>query len=292
MNNDAGQVIINSSYLKNGNIVASNFEIEGKIINIKNTCAFDTVSEIILNAYSNFFSELTQFINAHTNNNMSNYNDFISLYAREGPSNSVYERRACILFDSYNCQNRSTLDCNINIFEIYNEVMDDILPLTETTTCFMNCPTQVIQKYVIDCPCRGVWGNGFINLQNFVNSFLNQDGKMFGGCYHYSSKVRVILGPYVCIDVTEYFARVGNRDYRFLLKDIPTTLNLNLSDYVLVGAAAYKPGHYVAYCRSPSNIWDKRDDMNHQGKRIFLSDNELQEKLKFDFFFYVKSSTN
>lgn len=74
------------------------------------------------------------------------------------------------------------------------------------------------------------------------------------------------------------------------MEDIPIELKINDKKFKLTGAVQCKnESHYIAYCKTISGIWDKRDDLEINGE--INHENNLnkftKEEMKFSFFFYV-----
>lgn len=210
------------------------------------------------------------------------------MYAGENTSKAVYKRRAYILHDVYNC-NDTSLDCTINIGELFTKLMIGNTSSTKKEYCVKGCFDKIEPVTVLEIAIANVFSEGFVHLQSSINKNLNTIEKLCCCCNNYSTNVDIEIGTYICLDISNYFIQFRDEDYFCTLQDIPIKLTLQNNNFQLSGVAVYEPGHYIAYCRSVSGEWDKRNDMTQFNKKIHLTDSEVRKKkIKLSLLFYVQ----
>lgn len=278
--------INNKSYLKNANLLQFKL-VDGSPLFLSNTCAFDSISELMVNG----FNQMRHFQNIITENrniDLISYLDFIYTYAEQGPSPTVYKKRAYILKSLYNCKD-SHLDCYTNINNLFDKLFENELFSIKKLEC--ECKYVNQEKVMsMQCPAKNVQEEGFKNLEEAINYEINVKGLLCRICNQKAKNSVIKLGPYLWLDVEYYFIQGLGYDYYCSLNDIPKLLLINNRKFYLSGAVQYVPGHYISFCRSINDKWDKRDDMSRKAQNIAVSGGECKKPMKFSSFLYIEST--
>lgn len=242
-----------SFLLPNGN----NVKIKNIITCFSNTCAFDTMSQIV-SALSHDFEEVKCFISK--NRGQYEFFQFISNMNSKNPvKKSILTARSTLLeqlFKRKRCSNDfTTINCKCNIEFLIKKLLPPSVHCTANCGCedspnktwsflpidLRNLKLQNVQKYV-------VW--------NIINKPCRVCHKMPTVCYE----------PYVCIDVQSLQPLIQSKS---LLNSIEAAINLNGHVYNLRGVAEFipplitglkSPGHYIAHVRRSDGVWEMYDD--------------------------------
>ncbi|KAK3917483.1 120.7 kDa protein in NOF-FB transposable element [Frankliniella fusca] len=80
--------------------------------------------------------------------------------------------------------------------------------------------------------------------------------------------VKCKFGPHLLVSVDVYGSSEELKTPRTTIKleDLPVTLKLLGSQFILSGVAARQPGHYVAYCRRATGHWEVFNDLSKSVK--------------------------
>lgn len=267
-------------HLVNGHLQGeARIQLINRSIQIANTCAFDTVAEIVANAYetSNLFRNAFR-----VEKNKTEFLQFVEAYVREGPSNSIYAMQGQLLFQLYNHRfdaTRDQLSCWCNIFEIFPKLFSCALsPAFETWTCCVrDCEVTEPKLFHISISILNIERFGYSRIEHDVTKYLERKNQNCKNCpYRETATVKITLSPiYLCMDVEDSFISPAQRILNSRpLNDIPINLHLQGIDFVLVGAAEHRINHYIAHCRSSTNQWTVKNDLRPDLGQPTLSSQE------------------
>lgn len=267
---DSGQNAPTSMYngheiLENGNKRRNLIQPNGYNISIRvaNTCAFDAAAEIFVNAYKQILCFRNTIDSRITTNK---FFFLVSEYARKGISEFVYSIRAAILKDIYICRN-NVVDCYTNINEQLQHLILEQLPMSEEIRTCSNpnstCMSTSQKKCYLELAAPS-FHDLFSTLEERINAILIRENQICRTCKQYTCRVQLMISPaYLCLNVESYFyVRRASDTNTCSLDEIPTTLRIGSTSYVLMGAAEHDRNHYVAQCRSLDNVWVRKDDLN------------------------------
>jgi len=289
-----------SGIIQNGNKLAP-VKIFNKKVSFRNTCAFDSIIEILASSYCNF-QKFKTFVDVATKSNENSILKIVLNYARAGVSKSLYRQRANLLYAYIhrNQDDSNEISCVINVCRLFEEMMENYPSLIEKIYC-NKCEynTEKIRQ-TISVQTQPILKQGIQCLQDCIQKVV-QDQIIY--CKHCQEKCAIskkIFSSYVCIDIEYVYQSMLQRAYKFSgnitsnIRDIPIYLLINNVRYVLSGVVQFiEPeiqeglGHYIAYCRSLNNNWEKRDDMHK--KTEYMGQNKLNMKIAF--IFYVQCPT-
>lgn len=178
-------------------------------------------------------------------------------------------------------------------------MMENYPSLTDNIYCNKCGYSKEKIRQTISVQTQPILKEGIQFLQNSIQK-VAQDQTV--NCEHCQEKCAIskkIFSSYICIDIEYIYQSMLQRAYGFSgniksnLKDIPVHLIINNIRYVLSGVVQFiEPkieeglGHYVAYCRSVNNNWEKRDDMCKKAEYIGPN----MSNIKIAFIFYVECS--
>lgn len=278
-------------HLVNGNlqglVAVHNYGIR---IRVNNTCGFDALTEIVVNAYIEAVG-FRRVVDSEKRGNK--FLSFVATYANSGPTNSVYSLRAELLFEIYqHAYVRPTkhrpgrINCWSSIYRQFASLFStNLSPTIERRSCHAGESCQESSKilYKISPQIPNIQELRFANLEGEVNKFLERNFEECGQC-NFRKSATVLVSPspiFLCIDVEDFFISPRQRQNNACsLQEIPITIRLKNINYTLVGAAEHQIGHYIAYCRSlHTNSWVRKDDMKNQ---------TTQQRHSYAFFFYVR----
>lgn len=277
------------AFMRNG-LGMNPFFINGNQIKFLNICPFDALSELLRSGYV-LSDSFRQYVDENSADEHDNLFKFLSIYARDGVNPTVYSRRAHILYRIFRDNPRANrnprmLDCFAAPGEVLQKAVDVDFQAVLQRTC-TSCFVQFIE------PCSSIEISGLdVGLDAFtkLNEALErcQIWRMGSRCFQcHSDEVAtesVALQPYLHIVVESWF-----NNYQCGLDDIPTSLKLAESTYILVGAIEFKMNikHFVPFCRYGSGHWDERDDISSKPQRRSLTPSEIKKKRTFNSFMYV-----
>lgn len=303
--------------LRNGNGLSA-VPIEKIKIYFRQTCAFDSISEILSNAYCEFQS-FNSFVTANLPN-MSNsdqknkkdkidqrlcYMTFLHNYSINGPDNTLYIHRGHVLRSLYPQQSTEELsiDCRVNVNQLFHRIMNEYQNIKIIKTC-LNCKKDnnnpmESSEITTNLPnVHTVWDNNYNDLEDSLNEKFQT---------HYVCKkcgnmrdTNYILGSYLLLEVetayqhSTYAESIGKdtSTVRSKVEDIPENLVINGMSFVLCGVIRFIPphttgglGHYTAYCRKNNGKWDYKDDQHGQ-KKVNCS---VKDYVKISSILYVRT---
>lgn len=121
--------------IQNGNKLAP-VKLFNKKDSLSNTCAFDSIIEILASSYCNF-KEFKKFVDVATKSNENNsVLKTASNYARTGVSKSLYRERANLLY-TYVLEKRQNDEesCVTNVCRLFEEMMENYPSLKKKIYC-------------------------------------------------------------------------------------------------------------------------------------------------------------
>lgn len=266
--------------------------INDKLVSFANSCAFDSLSEILMHAYHtvpSFFN----FVNQNKQMNCD-YLSFIISYFNSGKNlRDIYNLRGEILYNFADSNDATHVNCEFELLDLYKNIMLRYRMEPEIAECIA-CSTQYEQPFKIVEPLNiDVSKDDFTKLETAVNNALVCNNVRCDVCEQNSVNLNRNVDDFICVNVEEYFVKslnINGKQYECSIKDIPVNMLIRNKEFVLVGAVEYASHHYIAYCRNLKNVWDKRNDTNGPYYVIdSLKQKELKQKRKFSLFFYCRS---
>lgn len=238
-----------------------------------NTCAFDCITEMFVQAYKSNAS-VQQFVNYAQ---MSNYLQFIYNYANHNIDLAeIYHQRAKLLYPF----NRVTAepderDCSINITELTENMLRDnsnslISCKKFCTKCgFQNTETHfntfMLPFRVIPKLLEGE--NGCQNLQECINEiFLTPEIFICKVCHEKSLQRNYTVQDIFIIETEFIFT---NSDLKKTINSqCPINIIINNNVFEIIGLAeivhcSETTNHYIAHC-FVNGQWEKRDGLSDQ----------------------------
>lgn len=255
----------------------------GNKITFLNTCAFDSILEILCSAYCNI-KQFREFVDKCTKPDHTIINIFnaVSIYANKGICRSVYQHRANLLYllVNENSNQNNIISCTQNIVALFEKLMNDHASLIEEILCSKCNYKKLIQKPTISVSAKAILLTGIQCLEFSIHKVLENRATSCCICdvnsNNKTARSTQICGPYLCIDMEYIYddclqeAYIG-KNIKTNIKDIPVNITIKGARYILCGVVQYiKPittdglGHYIAFCRSVTNNWEKRDDCHNK----------------------------
>ncbi|CAH2084305.1 unnamed protein product [Euphydryas editha] len=260
--------------LRNGNKTGP-VKFKGTRWTALNTCAFDTLAQILFTAAidNNSYNE---FI---TNSDLPIFK-FVKYFIKFGATQGVYENRMSILNPIYakkNIEKDNTkieiapkINCTDNITKLWNILFKDKPSAIESTVCSNSlCRVYTRALPSITANHKIITRQGFTALERALE-FYHQI---------YNVHCRFCYKPIAtCFTVPQQslFIELDIRDNQSKVKmcrlsELPIHLNLKLKNddgseahlrYRLSGVVAYVTGHYLAYCRRVGGNWEMYNDLS------------------------------
>ena len=267
---------------------------------LTNTCAFDSITEIL--TFCCCYQLFRDFIEAEINHIKEKqhqcYASAVLNHFIKGNVNAIYTPRLYILMQFLKLKN-NYLDCNNNVAFIFRNLMNKYSCTKEIIKCDVCLKKEIIDKAVIPLPNLNiVLMKNYATLEEGLNKYLKTRCIHCQNCDKFNgSQIFYELGPYLYIDVEDAYKEstyakdhgIDGKEFKSGLGCIPPKLQIKNVTYILGGAIEYIPGvigHYVAYCRSISGSWEKRNDLNKKKESI----KKTLPDLRFAAIFYVKCS--
>lgn len=144
--------------------------LEKKLVQLKNTCPFDTIVEILSTAYI----DNKQYLNHLNSLNEKNLTiSFIKSYSINGPSTALYKERGNILATVFE-QTNNTLNCaSNNTFLI--EKLFKYVPSSRTEIECSNCGNQNKFNTTIEINADQILDYGLkLGFANFIDDYFSQ----------------------------------------------------------------------------------------------------------------------
>lgn len=262
--------------LKNGNFSdLRSTQIDKKMYTVTNTCAFDSIFQIICSSYvdSNIYANWVNYnVTAYT------FFELIANASRNGINSETYKKRACILQPI------------VLKYKPCKETSDGLTVLDSSCTAnyllqklFEKYPSYMEERECLDCGCKQTRSCTTLiaNLPTENIHYLTDVLKMELEYDKKCTKCRTIIktnitpGNHLFIEPVLSTIEFGKRNFNFdlpvILKDIPTTISIFDTKYTLRGLINFIPpkcksmdavGHYVSYnWREGNNDWERCDDL-------------------------------
>ncbi|KAL7295820.1 hypothetical protein TKK_0010868 [Trichogramma kaykai] len=294
-----------TGHLKNGGKLKPKKMINDVLYQFTNTCAYDTITEILTHALGNF-NHFKEYIDNNKNQLLSvNYKCFVSSlidYYNKGTYGSVYTYRAYLMLTVRDIKpdENNEVDCNTNISELFSTLMGAYDNIEEIIHCRECSITYSANVTTVNIPNVHIVHNKFSNLEDEINVYFTQERlKYCTECKKVTGATTLILGSYLWINTEDaYYKPLYNTsstkketfDYYSEVKDIPKEIKITGRTLVLCGVARYTPGrkmgHYIAYCKSIGHFWY---EINDSGNKTRLKTEDLP-KMKMAGIFYVVNS--
>lgn len=279
--------------LRNGMSMAP-IGIDGRPVKVTYTCAFDSVTELFVNAYmiSQTFKTL---VDENATDNFDDYFKLLQVYATKGVGQAIYSRRAHVLQRVLKDHAEANKDPGIlNCWSSPSEmtagaVKPDFHCLLQQTCT--RCGEQWFQSQsTIELAHVDVHTEGLAKLEEALNrASLMTIRSECATCFCREVAMEALhVGTFIQLDVQGLFGQSSSGQYKCALSEIPSSLDIQESQYVLVGAIAHTSGHFVPYCRQPSGRWDERNDCGAKPERHPQTLTQTKEKKVFNTFMYVK----
>ena len=145
--------------------------------------------------------------------------------------------------------------------------------VTESHKCnFCGHSNEIRSNYLLNVVIDNIQYDGFTGLEATITNYLKSEAEKCPVCNRHTMTISVKLHDYMNID-TYFWCEMQN--YTCNLTEILIRIQAQNQFYELVGAVEQRRSHYVSYCRSLNNLWDKRDDqpenLTELGKIIYPS---------------------
>ncbi|XP_053595591.1 120.7 kDa protein in NOF-FB transposable element isoform X1 [Microplitis demolitor] len=263
----------------------------GKKWTALNTCPFDTIIQLI------FVGALdsTRFHKYITNLDIPVFK-FLNDFMKKGPTKEIYQQRMSILHPIYNVSivdkkqleekdmmkiNVSpTINCYDNISKLWQTLLKNAPSVIETSFCSnSSCQVHTQALPVLTVNHKTIDRCGFIALEKAL-SFYN---KIFNVQCRFCNKAKAtrvtVPKEYLFLELDIRGNINASSGKRCKLSQFPIHLNLKITDnrsettlsYRLSGVAAYRTGHYFAYCRRLSGSWQIYNNSSAKPESAALS---------------------
>lgn len=261
--------------LRNGICLGPVF-IGKRLIQLKNTCPFDSIIEILATAYVDnaCYKEKVDLLkeSSLTTNLMRNY-------ATNGATADIYKERAVILASIFN-EEKNILNCAANNTWLIEKLLADMPSASQVTNC-INCKPKSSTRTSVEI--------GHMNMQNggtnrwlldSIEKYFSQIQGICKGCKHdntiqKNSGIHLILDIEFALDPRIHRILNSNSLQKLVLSEIPTTITVDKKTYILNEVIEFLPprtpdgiGHYTAYCRRIVNSWEIHDDMCKELRKL------------------------
>lgn len=284
--------------LQNGNSLQPRL-LNGYRISISNTCPFDSITEILSHCciYDSFRAYIEMHKDATKAFNYLCYASAVSEIYEVGVNATIYTYRfnlMCKLLNSEYNRNYTNIECGDSVHRIFQLLMKDYASALELCKCECGY-NEKIKKYVFSLRTHIVWLNNYPNMENELKNYLQKKTVYCRSCRRSCAKLEYRLGPYLYIDMEDGYKPseeantfgITPETTKTCLSDIPTQLEIDENVYVLGGIIEYQPpiqvenvtavnlkesenrlGHYIAYCRTMTNVWIKKMTKKNLAKNV------------------------
>lgn len=262
--------------LRNGSITGFPLITEKTKVQIRNTCSFDSVIQLL----AVLAIENEKFrVWLESAKDKSKALDVAWKLAHQGATVDTYSTRVEALVNHANLTKASeqssdrekkkkassikqVLQYDIwgNCIILFEKLDMKIFSLQRTWTCKKrhatkeNCTFVSVLEDVL-------LSQGFGELEASVNihKALEKKGCSKKGCKHAMTVKSVNLNDVIIIDVS-----VSEQ----MKNEIPESLHLESQDFNLFGVVAYQPGHYVSYAKRIGGYWEYFNDVHKRHSRV------------------------
>lgn len=247
--------------LRNGNFMSAVTQ-EDSIVLLKNTCAFDSFVQVVVNAYI-YYETFRDVVDE----NNDEFAIFLKNLASKGAIKEVYSQRGIIVSKTANLIDRLktpaarmkkmflVYDCWTNAGQLIVKLMN-MYPYLKSLITQCKIHGQ-LSLGVLDTNSNILLEQG---MQGLPNSVILTTTECRSCNNHDITKT---MGALIVLEV-EHFTTLFNDqncENEITLSDIPDSIMLGEDKYSLCGVIAYQPGHFIAYCKSILTGWTKFDDL-------------------------------
>lgn len=238
------------------------YKIDGKVSFLRNSCPFDSLAQII---FTSILDDPIYFSFAETSDN--SFFKFIFKFMDNGPSHEVYKERFKLLKPLYENTKISTktkhheittsYDATDSPAEVWMKLLNSISSSRQMEKC-NKCGEHETMQLTLRPNHKMIIHKGFRALQKalkFHDVTYNKKCQC-GGCSVLTTETSHHI--FIELDIRE---NLQSATKSCKLKELPTMLTLT-KQYRLVGVVAAYPGHFVAYCRRLSGLWEQYNDLN------------------------------
>lgn len=236
----------------------------GKNLIVKNTCAFDSVSQAIAVAVVDGFC-IGRIVN--TSNEV--YCKFIKMLISNASIQNIYQSRTEILKQFFNTENTSDdriiISCECNVTHIFEKILIDVIYSADRIESCTNaeCPVNNVKRKCAFLPLD-------LNIKSLslsANSRINPENNM-SICRHTGcSGIKTYE-----YDLKDLITFELNSEEEIYLNDIETMITLKNIEYNLASVIEFIPcesasidriGHYKAHCLRGTSF-QCYDDMSNR----------------------------
>lgn len=257
-----------TALLRNG-ICLGPVWIGRRLVQLKNTCPFDTFVEILSTAYidNDYYLQKLDILK----------DSFLTIsliksYAINGPTTALYTERGNILATVFN-ETHNTIDCASNTSRLIESLLQDI-PSSKNETQCLNCGIQIKLTTTIEVDAEKVIKFGFNSgFDRFITDFFLEKKVTCNHCKFQCSSQNV-PGIHLIFDIEYALYRSFHQEFHqnapetIYIRDIKNKITISNKNYILNGIIVYMPpalagriGHFVAYCRRVTGSWEIHNDM-------------------------------
>lgn len=252
-----------------------NIEVNKQLYCVTNTCAFDSIVQIMFSSYVDSYI-YAEWLNTNSSNILFK---LVINATRDGITSQTYKKRAYILkpiISEYKQLNETPdgliiLDsaCTANyMYQTLFEKYSSYTEVRECLTCNYN-QTKLCITITANLPTESI---------DFMQDVLKRTFEEYRKCIQCTSSIKpkYISGTYLLIESVTKIVQYGQDktqfDLQVVLKDIPIKINLFDKQFTLRGLINFiQPpkcmsmdaiGHYVSYnWRETNNSWERCDDL-------------------------------
>lgn len=265
-------VVVGIPIIKNGNLCGP-IHINKLQLVIRETCAFDSILQIVMCAFASHCTYKTAMMNTD-NPLLLLAQDILQagkLYAKH------YTMRGQILSDvtfferTKYSRHISMLNTNSNVAHLAEHLFRTIPSCTKTKICNDCKNSNVRQLPVVYIDVDIILRSGLSHIQRSIEEAASTQGtcttcnKICIENIEYGSQIMIDLS----ILTDDQYIQSNNIEKQiYRISDVQSNLRINNKTYLLAGIISYKQytktGHYAAYTNN-TNRWYKYDDM-HKNK--------------------------
>lgn len=268
------------------------FELHGTTSTLKftNTCGYDSIFESLKHFYQSNAVFRNQIESAESKNAT-----FVALinYIQSNNLNAFYLHRAKFMFirvpTVINSYFGPTKDCRVNLCSLFKDVMTDFPSITMTGTCTECGGIQERKDYAVEIDYVQFFNEGVTKLAEILQNALIARRMYCAKCKQKISTRNMSLGNYIAYDLElihetiheKMMSGILGRNIKNVetnLLAVPQSIKIFNKCYSLQAAIQFVELsksllHYVAYCKSSTEIgdkWLKYDDMTGVAKSVQL----------------------
>ena len=244
-------IVFELPIIQNG-IFTEAVNINNKKLKFINTCAFDSMSEIIVDAYCNsqfFKNNVDDYLNEHNN-------DFLCMIQKYFINHSLielYEMRAQILlpivYPDGKQKNVYIVNCVMNVASLFDKVTKSFSNRLGYLSCTNNkCMKQTTlcyQSKIIDSLTED-------DLNTFGDLMRAWFGETTSTCRKCKDENAILIqkvGCYTAFDVEQFYVSLYEKNlvnnYTKNVNNLPTVIFFSNKKYNLVGVIGFRSNHYI-----------------------------------------------